>query len=604
VIPCDSRSLVLAAALLAGCEPSARTHDQPSPRATRLFVEHPAAWFEGYSTAAQVSPDGRWAAYSSGGGPLRILDLETGGPAPANRWMRIDSARTATFGPGGRIAWLGRHGAQTGWFMADSGSVTPVAGLSAEARPRWSADGRIAWARSSDSRHEVVVGTGADQRAYPLPVPALSLAWTPDGRSLAILAGDTSATVRLLVLDLQQGQVRTVARELDGSPYVPMLSVAPDGRRAFVALASDGTPRPELRHQPDADRDLAIYAVDLASGERHVVADTPGDDFAPQVVRGALYWSSTSMARAAVVLPIGGGTAWAVAEGEVPTWRPDGRQIGFCYGGWRIVDWALNLDGGAVDVDGQARPMGQPRAFITGYHEDFPPVWSPDGHWVAFHSHRPASAVTSYDAAGSSDDIWLRRAGAPARDSTERRLTDFGWEAGSPDWSPDGRTLLFTSWVKGGTPYRSFAWTVTIDPRSGRPIDHARLPLPAPIHGAEMAAWSPDGREIAIEEKLSEERHALWVVRRDGTRPRKVLDYGMPTYGGVDWTPDGRSLVYSAMSGDRMQVFVVPVSGGTPRQLTTESANVLHPQVSPDGRFVAATRILQERTIWRLELAR
>jgi Tol biopolymer transport system component len=245
-----------------------------------------------------------------------------------------------------------------------------------------------------------------------------------------------------------------------------------------------------------------------------------------------------------------------------------------------------------------------PHAIITGYHEDFSPVWSPDGRWVAYHSHRTRAPVANYLADGSSDDIWLRRAGAPAVDSTERRLTDFGWEAGSPDWSTDGTRMVFTSWAKEGAPGASFAWTVTIDPATGRPTGHGRVSLPAAIHGAEMAAWSPAGGEIAIEEKLDEERHALWVVRADGSQARKVVEYAMPTYGGVDWTPDGRSLVYSAVAGDRMQLFIVSASGGNPRQLTADSANLLHPQVSPDGRFISATRILQERAIWRLELAK
>src|SRR5438034_603542 len=135
---------------------------------------------------------------------------------------------------------------------------------------------------------------------------------------------------------------------------------------------------------------------------------------------------------------------------EVPSWRPDGRQIGFVYGDWRWVDWAIDLDGGAVDVDTGGRPVGPLYPLITGYHEDFQPVWSPRGRWVAYHSHRAKTPVPSYLAPGSSDDIWLRRVGAPARDPSEIRLTDFGWEAGPPDWSRDGTRLLFVSWERGG----------------------------------------------------------------------------------------------------------------------------------------------------------
>lgn len=603
---CVPYALAVGGAILtASCGRPAPGHRHASSGPARLFYEAPPAWFEGYATAAQIAPDGRWAIYGSAAGGPRVLDLQSGGPAAEGRWANIDSARSAVFGPGGRIAWLGRRGSEVGWFTADSTTVSRLEGVSEDAQPAWSPDGSVAWMRSSGTADEVVVGSPGTEHTYALPARALGVAWAPDGRSLAIIAADTNASVRLLVLDLHDGRVRTVARELDSQPLLPILSVAPDGRHAFLALASAGVAPPEARHDPDADRDLAIYAVDLVTGERRIVADTPGEDFAPQVAGGMLYWTSSALDHAAVVLPVDGGAARTVAAGgELPTWRPDSKQIGFTYGALRMADWALNLDGGVVDIDERAMPTGPPRPLITGYHEDFSPVWSPDGRWVAYHSHRPRKPVATYLADESSDDIWLRRAGAPAVDSTERRLTDFGWETGSPDWSPDGTRMVFTSWAKGGAPNASFAWTVTINPLTGQPVRHGRLPLPPSIHGAELAAWSPAGGEIAIEEKVDEGRHALWVVHADGSRPRKVVEYAMPTYGGVDWTPNGRSLVYSATVGNRMQLFIVSATGGTPKQLTADSRNLLHPQVSPDGSFIAASRILQERAIWKLELPR
>ena len=72
-------------------------------------------------------------------------------------------------------------------------------------------------------------------------------------------------------------------------------------------------------------------------------------------------------------------------------------------------------------------------------------------------------------------------------------------------------------------------------------------------------------------------RHALWVIRSDGTGARKLVDYPMRTYGGVDWMPDGKTLIYSALSGNRMQLFAIPAGGGLPRRLTSASAHLLHP---------------------------
>jgi TolB protein len=125
--------------------------------------------------------------------------------------------------------------------------------------------------------------------------------------------------------------------------------------------------------------------------------------------------------------------------------------------------------------------------------------------------------------------------------------------------------------------------------------------MPAEIRSAEMAAWSPMG-EIVIEEAMSATRHALWILRIDGTGARKLVDYPMRTYGGVDWTPNGQTLIYSALSGGRMQLFAIPADGGTPRRLTSDDGHLLHPQVSPDGRFIAATRVVHRIEVRRKAL--
>ena len=118
-----------------------------------------------------------------------------------------------------------------------------------------------------------------------------------------------------------------------------------------------------------------------------------------------------------------------------------------------------------------------------------------------------------------------------------------------------------------------------------------------------MIAWSPAGEDIAIEEAMGVGRHALWVIRSDGTRPRKLVDYPMRTYGGVDWTPDGKTLIYSALSGNRMQLFAIPAAGGgVPRRLTSYTAHFLHPQVSPDGRWIAATRLEHRIEVRRMRI--
>jgi len=45
------------------------------------------------------------------------------------------------------------------------------------------------------------------------------------------------------------------------------------------------------------------------------------------------------------------------------------------------------------------------------------------------------------------------------------------------------------------------------------------------------------------------------------------------------------------------QLFSIPAMGGQPRQLTRASAHVLHPAVSPNGKWIAATKIKRKVTL-------
>jgi len=252
-------------------------------------------------------------------------------------------------------------------------------------------------------------------------------------------------------------------------------------------------------------------------------------------------------------------------------------------------------------VDEKAQRSSVPAVIISGYHEDFPPAWSPDGHWIAFHSHRSKTPVPEYSSAGSTDDIYLRKADDPQ--APEIRLTDFGWETGPAYWSPDGQKLLFSSWKRGGEPGIDKLWITTVDLEIGRALRTDLLPLSAEIRSAQWAAWSPDGKEIAIEDNRGGGARSLWIVREDGSHPVKVLDYQGTTYGGLDWTGDGKNIIYSALGGDGLQLFSAPRAGGAPRQLTHDSGNLMHPRVSPDGRWIACTRIVQSRQVWRRPLS-
>jgi dipeptidyl aminopeptidase/acylaminoacyl peptidase len=585
-------------------ESSERTETVPA-KAERIFQEFPSVWFEEYYSTLQVTRDGQRALYTTPfNGRVRLIPV-TGGPEEVVDLPGLKEIRAASLGPGGRLALLGSSGGRLGWYRSSEGAPAALP-LPPDARHHeWSPDGwQVAFSREGVADSVFIIAERS--RGYATRGTLLGLAWLPGDSALVLLGLDSTGTSTLSRLDTRTGETRAVAHDLDPPTLDSPLAVAADGRHVYVALASPGAPDREARHRPVAARQLGIYEVDLADGSRRaVVPPVKGADaYAPYVAAGHLYWVQATAEASIVVLPASGGEAKPVArDAMVPSWRPDGRRIGFAIGEWRWADWAFDWDGGAIDVAPDGSAAGPTQAVIVGYHEDFQPVWSPDGRWIAYHSHRTRDPVATYTG-DYPDDIWLRRADAPARDSAEKRLTDFGFEAGSPDWSPDGNRLVFTSFDKSGPPGVFFPFIVTIDPAAGRALRHERLALPKGVTNSVWAAWSPVGDTIAVETDLGQGRHALWIVPVVGTGARKIVDFPMATFGGVSWTPDGKTLVYSALADRRMQLFAVPASGGAPRQLTHDSANVFTPRVSPDGRLIAATRMSHLKEIWRMPLGR
>jgi tricorn protease-like protein len=63
-----------------------------------------------------------------------------------------------------------------------------------------------------------------------------------------------------------------------------------------------------------------------------------------------------------------------------------------------------------------------------------------------------------------------------------------------------------------------------------------------------------------------------------------------------------KNIIYSAAAGEDLQLFSVPRANGASQQLTHDSGNLMHPRVSPDGRWIARARIVQSRQVRRRPL--
>src|SRR5581483_2225041 len=117
---------------------------------------------------------------------------------------------------------------------------------------------------------------------------------------------------------------------------------------------------------------------------------------------------------------------------------------------------------------------------------------------------------------------------------------------------------------------------------------------------AERTVISHDGRLIAYLWFIEKDnRNELRVIPVAGGAPRTVYrstsgdEYTLP-YG---WTPDGKQILVVRTLPDRTsQIALVSVEGGSVRVLKSLGWQDVNPQLSPDGRFVAYDRPVDEKT--------
>ncbi len=607
-----SAALVIALALLAGGRITSPRLLPPSenaaPAAPTVVFETPDnTWFEGEITALQVSPDGDWALFRRFRAP-HLVSLKTGREDSARLNAGFTRVDFAAFCGRDSFARHGQHGNQQGWFIP--GESSQLTSIPDDAILICSADAKqIAYFPASKPSGGIFIGAPSSAKPathYTLPAGEISsIAFSPDAASVyAVLTGENGSSTLVRINPSgapSDAHVTAIATDLDMMENSNAIALSRDGQHAYLALASPGAPDNKARHEPYAKRWLGIYDLDLKTDARHKIISSDQDNYDPNLAGApspSLFWLRIMRHKGISVFPITGGTPRELLPNtELPIWSFDGRRISYLFNYDRIADGALPMDAGVIGVDRDLHFTSSHKVIVAGYHEDFPAAFSPDGHWIAFHSHRSPTPVPFYLSAGHTDDIYLRL--ADDNSAPEIRLTDFGWEAGPPYWSPDGRKLIFSSWVKGGEPGIDKVWILTLDPATGKVLDRQRLPLPAALRSAHWTAWSPDGKQIAIEDDDGADKRSLWILNADGSDPHKILDYHGTTYGGLDWTPDAKNIVYSGLSGKFMQIFSVPVTGGTPKLLTHDAATLIHPRVSPDGRWIACSRMEKTEQILR-----
>ena len=169
-----------------------------------------------------------------------------------------------------------------------------------------------------------------------------------------------------------------------------------------------------------------------------------------------------------------------------PSWSPDGTQIAFRSAKAFKWDLLFHSDIWVMDADG-----GNPRNLTNHHAQDSSPDWSPDGRQIAFHSDR--NRDWEFEVQEKNWEVYVMN----TDDTNLINLTNHLAKDSSPDWSPDGNQIAFTSDRDGNTE----VYVMNAD--GANPINLTNHPA-----GDSSPAWSPDGRQIAF----SSNRDGNWEV--------------------------------------------------------------------------------------------
>jgi len=179
----------------------------------------------------------------------------------------------------------------------------------------------------------------------------------------------------------------------------------------------------------------------------------------------------------------------------------------------------------------------------------------------------------------------------------DRPLTGGPWHDRSPRWSPDGARIAFLSDRPGGHGIHVIvlaSGALSVIPTG----DYAPLAL----------AWSPDGRSIAFTAAVASRAAApswapaavlgllraappeveLFVVPVNGGAPRQVSRGGFTYRGEPAWMPAGDVVLdAAARAGEGAQIYSVRVADGETRRLTEGAGDNDTPLAAPDGTRIA-----------------
>jgi Tol biopolymer transport system component len=272
---------------------------------------------------------------------------------------------------------------------------------------------------------------------------------------------------------------------------------------------------------------------------------------------------------------------------QFPALSPDGNYVVFTWTGPRQDN---------QDIYVQMIGQGEPLQRTTDPRNDYNPVWSPDGRWIAFFRSQPPAPT----GLRSRELRLMPPLGGPERKLADIRSQDFFPAAAYLAWSPDSNSLVVTDSPGEGQPDALFV--VSLETGEKRLLTNPQPPVLADT----SPAVSPDGRSLVFLRRTTwgaGELHLLGLGEglTPAGEPRRLtpveLRADFPA-----WIPNSEEIIFSAKGS----LWRLAVTGeNTPARIPYIGEDGLMPTISraQPGKpaRLAYVRSFVDTNLWRIE---